>query len=165
MVEACSSKVIRHTKLYGKKIECLPPCTICYTMAAHAARRLQREYLAITLNPSTYYSVAHNPENILEWSANIHCLPDLRHSGKAYDLEIICHGDYPFRPPRIRFLTRVNSTCVDRHTGEINIDILKGQWSPSFTLSAIILSICTVLTDNEPTRPTRWSERLSAITN
>jgi len=121
---------------------------------AFVGRRMQREILSMQndMDVSPYYSLAHDPDNPYIWSANIHCLPDIRHDGKNYNLEILCPPEYPFKPPIVKFLDPVECACVSKATGLFKIDILTKEWSPSLTLTTIMLTICSVLTDNEPER-------------
>jgi ubiquitin-protein ligase len=120
---------------------------------AHLERRIQKEIAALEndRNLSQYYSITHNPNNILSWSANIHCLPVQWHDGKDYELDIVLPPEYPIRPPTIRFLRSVNCECVSRTTGEMSLDILRGgptgAWSPALTITGVIQSIISVLTD------------------
>jgi len=56
---------------------------------------------------------------------------------------------YPFRPPEIRFLTKIFHPAISCH-GHISVDIFGAQqWTPSYSLSKVLLSIQSLLTDTD----------------
>ncbi|KAJ5726416.1 ubiquitin-conjugating enzyme e2-16 kda protein [Penicillium malachiteum] len=79
-------------------------------------------------------------------------LGDSPYSGGVFFLTIHFPTDYPFKPPKVNFTTRIYHPNINSN-GSICLDILRDQWSPALTISKVLLSICSMLTDPNPDDP------------
>jgi len=89
---------------------------------------------------------------MFEWEGVILGPPDSPYQGGAFKVVIQFPVDYPFKPPVVRFKTRIYHPNINA-TGLICLDILKGNWSPVLTIGKTLLSISSLLTDPNPDDP------------
>ena len=64
---------------------------------------------------------------------------DSPYSGGVFFVMIQFPPDYPFKPPKVQFQTKVYHPNVNSQ-GSICLDILKEQWSPALTISKVLHS-------------------------
>lgn len=117
-----------------------------------ALKRIQKELEEINDDPPSNCSAGPVGDDMFHWSATIMGPGDSPYSGGIFFLNIRFPGDYPFKPPKISFETRIYH-CNISSNGAICLDILKDHWSPALTLSKILLSISSLLTDPNPDDP------------
>lgn len=91
-------------------------------------------------------------EDMFHWQATIMGPPDSPYAGGVFLVTIHFPPDYPFKPPKVAFRTKVFHPNINS-SGSICLDILKEQWSPALTISKVLLSICSLLTDPNPDDP------------
>uniref|UniRef100_A0A2I3HD35 E2 ubiquitin-conjugating enzyme n=1 Tax=Nomascus leucogenys TaxID=61853 RepID=A0A2I3HD35_NOMLE len=77
---------------------------------------------------------------------------DSPYQGSVFFLTIHFPKDYPFKPPKVAFTTRIYHPNINSN-GSICLDILRSQWSPALTISKVLLSICSLLCDPNPDDP------------
>lgn len=53
---------------------------------------------------------------------------------------------YPMCPPVVKFLTKILHPNVSRH-GDVGIDSIHHNWSLALTLSKVLISVQSLLTD------------------
>lgn len=61
--------------------------------------------------------------------------------------------EYPFKPPKMKFDTKVYHPNISSVTGAICLDILKNAWSPVITLKSALISLQALLQSPEPNDP------------
>jgi ubiquitin-conjugating enzyme E2 D/E len=117
-----------------------------------ALKRIRRELQDFGKDPPANCSAGPIGDDLFHWQATIMGPEDSPYAGGVFFLNIDFPADYPFKPPRVRFVTRVYHCNVNSHGG-ICLDILKDQWSPALTISKVLLSICSLLTEPNPDDP------------
>lgn len=117
-----------------------------------SAKRIQKELAEITLDPPCNCSAAPKADDIYQWVATIMGPEKSLYQGGVFFLHISFPKDYPFKPPKVVFRTRIFH-CNINSSGAICLDILKTEWSPALTISKVLLSICSLLTDANPHDP------------
>eukprot|EP00388_Colpodella_angusta_P007910 GDKJ01021982.1.p1 GENE.GDKJ01021982.1~~GDKJ01021982.1.p1 ORF type:complete len:148 (+),score=11.79 GDKJ01021982.1:95-538(+) len=117
-----------------------------------ALKRIQRELQELGRDPPANCSAGPVGDDLFHWQATIMGPDDSPYSGGVFFLDIHFPADYPFKPPKVSFTTRIYH-CNINSNGGICLDILKEQWSPALTVSKVLLSICSLLTDANPEDP------------
>ncbi|XP_025100319.1 ubiquitin-conjugating enzyme E2-24 kDa-like [Pomacea canaliculata] len=91
-------------------------------------------------------------DNLYEWASTILGPTGSVYEGGVFFLDINFSTEYPFKPPKVVFKTRIYH-CNINSQGAICLDILKDNWSPALTISKVLLSVCSLLTDCNPADP------------
>ncbi|GJM90046.1 hypothetical protein PR202_ga06285 [Eleusine coracana subsp. coracana] len=143
-----------------------------------ALRRIIKELKDLQRDPPTSCSAGPVTDDMFHWQATIMGPNDSPYSGGVFLVTIHFPPDYPFKPPKVAFKTKVFHPNINSN-GNICLDILKDQWSPALTISKVstfqpllcfylfilnnletetdycqvLLSICSLLTDPNPDDP------------
>ena len=114
--------------------------------------RLQNELKDLMMNPPTNCSAGMIEDDIYKWNATILGPEGSPYHEGIFKLKIDFPQDYPFKPPKVMFKTRIYH-CNINSSGNICLDILKDKWSPALTISKVLLSICSMMDDQNPNDP------------
>jgi ubiquitin-conjugating enzyme E2 D/E len=118
-----------------------------------ASKRITKELQDLTKEPPANCSAGpENSDDLFQWQATIIGPNDTPYAGGVFFLHIAFPTDYPFKPPKVQFTTKIYH-CNVNNNGSICLDILQSQWSPALTIGKVLLSICSLLTDPNPDDP------------
>ena len=115
-------------------------------------KRITREFTNFNKDPPTNCSAGPEGDDLYHWSATIMGPEGSPYYGGVFYLNITFPSNYPFKPPKVSFVTRIYHPNINSNGG-ICLDILKDNWSPALTISKVLLSICSLLTDPNPDDP------------
>ena len=93
-----------------------------------------------------------NEGDMFKWQASILGPPYTPYEGGVFYLDISFPTEYPFKPPLVKFVTRVYHPNINSN-GYIFISILMSDWSPKLTIDKVLLSILSLLDDPNPNCP------------
>ncbi|CAK89714.1 unnamed protein product (macronuclear) [Paramecium tetraurelia] len=91
--------------------------------------------------------------DIQHWKGFINGSPDTPYEGGYFQIDIVLTNDYPYKPPKMKFDTRIWHPNISSQTGAICLDILKDQWSPALSIRTALLSLQALFCDPQPDSP------------
>ena len=124
-----------------------PPIRPWTLTARHSGnRRIRSELRLFDADPPENCTVTPMNDDFYALKGTIRGRADSPYEGGAFSLNIAFPEHYPFRPPEITFVTKIYHCNINDH-GQICLNILGDGWAPALTISKVMLSICSLLTD------------------
>ncbi|XP_049927046.1 ubiquitin-conjugating enzyme E2-17 kDa-like isoform X2 [Epinephelus moara] len=99
-----------------------------------ALKRIKKELQDLGKDPPAQCSAGPVGDDLFHWQASIMGPPDSPYHGGVFFLSVHFPTDYPFKPPKISFTTKIYHPNINSN-GSICLDILRSQWSPALTVS------------------------------
>ncbi|CAD8136642.1 unnamed protein product [Paramecium pentaurelia] len=92
-------------------------------------------------------------QNITHWKGFINGPSDTPYANGYFQVDIVIPQEYPYKPPKMKFDTRIWHPNISSQTGAICLDILKDEWSPALSIRTALLSLQALLCDPQPDSP------------
>jgi len=116
-------------------------------------RRINKELQDIGFNPPLNCPcIGSIGDDLSNWVGTILSPSGTPYQDGVFFLNISFPRNYPFKPPDVRFTTKIYRCNVSRN-GRLSMDILQDQWSPALTISKVLLSIYSMLLNPNPHYP------------
>jgi ubiquitin-conjugating enzyme E2 D len=132
----------RHTD--SSNVPSIPKKYLIHT--AMALSRVERELRQLQRDPPTNCCGGPISESdLFRWKATIIGPEDSPYAGGLFALDITFPSDYPFKPPKLQFTTKIYHPNIGITTGGVSLDILIDQWTPAHTISSVLLSTFALL--------------------
>ncbi|KAI8830736.1 putative UBC5-E2 ubiquitin-conjugating enzyme [Chytriomyces cf. hyalinus JEL632] len=113
-----------------------------------ASKRLQKELGELTNTPSDDFATGPvSDSDLLNWEAKLVGPTNSPYQGGKFTVALVFTSDYPFKPPKVKFATKIYHPNVDED-GSICIGVLKPDvWKPSNKIADILNSLVLVLAE------------------
>jgi ubiquitin-conjugating enzyme E2 D/E len=115
-------------------------------------KRLQKEYQEILRDAPVDCSAGPEGQDLFHWIGTILGPRGTPYETGVFFIDITFPPDYPFKPPDVRFTTRIYHPNI-HPKGTFCLDILHDKWMPAFTISNVLLSICSLMAEPDPRDP------------
>ncbi|KAI6649693.1 hypothetical protein LOD99_6483 [Oopsacas minuta] len=118
-----------------------------------SSKRLKKEFKDIWANPKEMITAEpRGDEDLFNWVGTIKGPKDTPYEGGVFYLDMKFCNSYPFRPPKVQFITRIYHPNITS-LGQMSLDILGHDWSPALTISKMLMTISSLLSDPNPEDP------------
>ncbi|GAP92788.1 putative ubiquitin conjugating enzyme [Rosellinia necatrix] len=125
-------------------------------MSSSRVRRVAKELsdmAADAANSNVTAEPVNNTGDLTHLKACIFGPPGTPYEGGRYIVDVKIPTEYPFRPPIMKFVTKVWHPNISSQTGAICLDTLSTAWSPVLTIKSTLLSLQSLFESPEPKDP------------
>lgn len=123
-------------------------------MASNRIRRIAKELADIQSDTDSQINIqTGDGSDMSHLLASFPGPPDTPYEGGTYVIDVKIPLEYPFRPPKMEFKTKLWHPNVSSVTGAICLDTLGAAWSPVLTIKSALLSLQSLLNSPEPKDP------------
>ena len=113
--------------------------------------RITKEFNDLKKDNTIQVKLVNN--DIKHWKGRIKGPIDTCYAGGIFDVDIVIPNDYPFKPPKMKFDTKIWHPNISSVTGAICLDILKNEWTPALTIRTALISLQALMCEPVPDDP------------
>jgi len=115
--------------------------------------RIKKEYQDLQKEKNSNLKVKLVDNDIRHWKGRIKGPIDTCYQGGIFDVDIVIPNEYPFKPPKMKFDTKIWHPNISSVTGAICLDILKNEWTPALTIRTALISLQALMCEPVPNDP------------
>ena len=115
--------------------------------------RIKKEYQDLQKEKNSNVEVKLVNGDFRHWKGRIKGPIDTCYQGGIFDVDIIIPNEYPFKPPKMKFDTKIWHPNISSVTGAICLDILKNEWTPALTIRTALISLQALMCEPVPNDP------------
>jgi ubiquitin-protein ligase len=99
---------------------------LCLNIVAltHILHVNKQEHSTFEKDPLSYCKISVDENDLFHWKCLMEGPPDTPYAGGTFNLDIQFPAQYPFKPPTIKFVTKVYHPAVETETGRICADAI-----------------------------------------
>lgn len=121
-----------------------------------STKRIAKEFASASQSPPPGFTIALPPnDSIHTWHVVLSPPPESPYHPGRYGILLSLPHDYPFKPPAVRFTTRLYHPNVTNDSlGNICLAVLKPEnWKPSTKIVAVLEAVRNLLIEPQPDDP------------
>ena len=112
-----------------------------------AMRRLLKERKDLMENPVEGIQAAPvSDTDMFNWRGSVVGPEGSPYEGGNFFLDIVFPAEYPFKPPKVTFSTKIFHPNVNDNGG-VCLDTLKDNWTPSLTIGKVLMTVQQLMMD------------------
>lgn len=112
--------------------------------------RINKELQDLMGNPLENCVIDLVGDNLYRWRAVISGPQGSAYAGGKFELAIELPQNYPFRPPEVKFRTKIYHVNVKKEDGSLCADIFQNSWAPTLNMRFVLESVISILATPAP---------------
>ena len=122
-------------------------------MAARQQKRLSKEMNDLNSSPIEGVTMDIVQDQITNWNVHIQGPAGTPYEGGKFTANIDFSDNYPFKCPKVQFVTKIYHPNVKTDTGEICAQALQNSWVPTLNAQYIIKMLMELITNPNSDNP------------